>query len=57
MGLFDKIKKIGIFKGFSKLDDEFYDNLEESIDPGRHGGGDHPQGRRPAPRPHQSGEN
>ena len=31
MGLFDKIKKIGIFKGFSKLDDEFYDNLEESM--------------------------
>lgn len=31
MGLFDKIKKIGLFKGFSKLDDEFYDNLEESM--------------------------
>ena len=31
MGLFDKIKKIGIFKGFSKLDDEFYDNLEDSM--------------------------
>ena len=31
MGLFDKIKKIGIFKGFSKLDYEFYDNLEESM--------------------------
>ena len=31
MGLFDKIKKIVIFKGFSKLDDEFYDNLEESM--------------------------
>ena len=26
-----KIKKIGIFKGFSKLDDEFYDDLEESM--------------------------
>ncbi len=31
MGFFDKIKKIGIFNGFSKLDDEFYDNLEESL--------------------------
>lgn len=31
MGLFDKIKKIGLFKGFSKLDDDFYDNLEEAM--------------------------
>ncbi|MCC8098948.1 MAG: signal recognition particle-docking protein FtsY [Clostridiales bacterium] len=31
MGFFDKIKKIGIFNGFSKLDDEFYDSLEESL--------------------------
>ncbi len=31
MGLFDKIKKIGIFNGFSKLDDDFYDELEESL--------------------------
>lgn len=31
MGLFDKIKKIGTFKRFSKLDDDFYDNLEESM--------------------------
>ena len=31
MGLFDKIKKIGIFKGFTKLDEEFYDNLEEAM--------------------------
>ncbi len=31
MGLFDKIKKIGLFKGFSKLDEEFYENLEESM--------------------------
>lgn len=31
MGLFDKIKKIGLFKGFSKLDDEFYENLEEAM--------------------------
>ena len=31
MGLFDKIKKIGIFKGFTKLDEEFYENLEEAM--------------------------
>ena len=31
MGFFDKIKKIGIFNGFSKLDDEFYEELEESL--------------------------
>ena len=57
MGLFDKIKKIGIFKGFSKLDDEFYDNLEESMILADMGVETTAQGRRPAPRPHQSGEN
>jgi fused signal recognition particle receptor len=31
MGLFDKIKKIGIFSGFSQLTDEFYDELEEAL--------------------------
>ena len=31
MVFFDKIKKIGIFSGFSKLDDSFYDELEESL--------------------------
>ena len=31
MGFFDKIKKIGIFNGFSKLDDDFYEELEESL--------------------------
>ena len=31
MGFFDKIKKIGIFNGFSELDDDFYDELEESL--------------------------
>ncbi len=31
MGFFDKIRKIGIFSGFSKLDSEFYDDLEESL--------------------------
>ena len=31
MGFFDKIKKIGIFSRFSKLDDEFYEELEESL--------------------------
>ncbi|MCD8354463.1 MAG: signal recognition particle-docking protein FtsY [Clostridiales bacterium] len=31
MGFFDKIKKIGIFSGFSKLTDDFYDELEESL--------------------------
>lgn len=31
MGFFDRIKKIGIFSGFSQLDDEFYDELEESL--------------------------
>ena len=30
MGFFDKIKKIGIFNGFSQLDDDFYEELEES---------------------------
>lgn len=29
MGFFDRIKKIGIF--FTKIDDEFYDGLEESL--------------------------
>ena len=31
MGFFDKIKKIGIFNGFSQLTDDFYDELEESL--------------------------
>ena len=31
MGFFDKIKKIGIFNGFSQLDDDFYEDLEESL--------------------------
>ena len=31
MGLFDRIKKLGIFNGFSQLDDDFYDELEESL--------------------------
>ena len=31
MGFFDRIKKIGIFNGFSELDDDFYDELEESL--------------------------
>ena len=31
MGFFDKIKKISIFSGFSQLDDDFYDELEESL--------------------------
>ena len=31
MGLFDRIKKIGIFSGFSELDDDFYEELEESL--------------------------
>ena len=31
MGFFDKIKKIGIFNGVSQLDDDFYDELEESL--------------------------
>ena len=31
MGFFDKIKKIGIFNGFSQLDDDFYDEREESL--------------------------
>jgi len=31
MGFFDKIRKIGIFSGFSELDDDFYDELEESL--------------------------
>ena len=31
MGLFDRIKKLGIFNGFSQLDDDFYEELEESL--------------------------
>ena len=31
MGFFDRIKKIGIFNGFSQLDDDFYEELEESL--------------------------
>ena len=31
MGIFDKIRKIGIFNGFSKLDDDFYDELKETL--------------------------
>ena len=31
MGFFDKIRKIGIFNGFSELTDEFYEELEESL--------------------------
>ncbi len=31
MGFFDKIRKIGIFNGFFQLDDDFYDELEESL--------------------------
>ncbi len=31
MGLFDRVKKIGIFSGFFSLSDEFYDELEEAL--------------------------
>ena len=31
MGFFDKIKKIGIFSAFSSIDEDFYDELEESL--------------------------
>ena len=31
MGFFDKIKKLNIFSGFSAIDDDFYDELEESL--------------------------
>ena len=31
MGFFDKVKKIGIFNGFSELNDDFYEELEESL--------------------------
>jgi len=31
VGFFDKIKKIGIFSGFSAIDDDFYDELEEAL--------------------------
>ena len=31
MGLFDKIKKLNIFNTFTKLDDDFYEELEESL--------------------------
>ena len=31
MGLFSRIKKLPIFNGFSQLDDDFYEELEESL--------------------------
>lgn len=31
MGFFDKIKKLNIFAGFSAIDDDFYDELEETL--------------------------
>jgi fused signal recognition particle receptor len=31
MGFFDKLKNISIFSGFTKLDDDFYDELEEKL--------------------------
>ena len=31
MGFFERIKKIGIFNGFSELTDDFYDELEEAL--------------------------
>ena len=31
MGLLDKIKKLNLFAGFSAIDDEFYDELEETL--------------------------
>lgn len=31
MGFFDKIKKLNIFSGFSAIDDDFYDELEETL--------------------------
>ena len=31
MGFFDKIKKLNIFAGFSAIDDDFYDELEEKL--------------------------
>ena len=33
MGFFDKIKKLNIFSGFSAIDDDFYDELEETLIP------------------------
>ncbi len=31
MGFFSRMKKIGIFSGFSELNDDFYDELEEAL--------------------------
>lgn len=31
MGFFDKIKKLNIFSGFSSIDDDFYEELEERL--------------------------
>lgn len=31
MGFFDKLKKINIFNTYTKLTDDFYDELEESL--------------------------
>ena len=44
MGFFDKIKKIGIFNGFSELTEDFYEELEESLVMADLGVMDHPAG-------------
>ena len=31
MGFFDKIKKLNLFSGFSAVDDDFYEELEEGL--------------------------
>ena len=31
MGLFDKIKKLNIFSGLFSIDEDFFDELEESL--------------------------
>ena len=31
MGLFDKIKKLSVFSGFFSIDEDFFDELEESL--------------------------
>ena len=31
MGLFDKVKKLSVFSGIFSVDEEFYEELEESL--------------------------
>ena len=44
MGLFNKIKKLNIFSGLFSVDEDFFEELEESLILSDMGDGDHPGG-------------